>query len=431
MNWWVVVALLIALYAVVALAIYTRKLFPDNIMFYGPIMAIKSPKTTFFNWFTRISTVLRIYGTIGVVVVVIVSVLITFLLFFALQYTLVIQPPPTGIYEPQNILLLPGINQYIPSTFAVWFAFVLTIAVHEFGHGILCRVEQIKVRGIGVLVAVIPIGFFVEPDEEELNKAKGMPKMRMFGAGIMNNLVVGAICFVLLILVMGMAVPTTAPLIHGVYQNYSAEMAGVPQDSVILAVNGIHVNSTQDVGNLLNATHPGQTITLTLEKDQVIKDYSLNLTAWPADLGSHSSGFMGIEYYDGTLVIGVVKNMFSPIGFLRLVSVPFDMSGTGQYLRILAFDSTDISFYTVPFPAVFWGLVHLLFWCGWININVGIFNAIPMVPLDGGYIVKEGVERLSSGRKWEKYSLHIISFISTLMLVILVGIVALPYLLHL
>ena len=47
MNWWLVAGLLIAAYAVVALVVYTRKLFPDNIMFYGPIMAIKSPKTTF------------------------------------------------------------------------------------------------------------------------------------------------------------------------------------------------------------------------------------------------------------------------------------------------------------------------------------------------------------------------------------------------
>jgi membrane-associated protease RseP (regulator of RpoE activity) len=431
MNWWLVLAFLVAAYAVVALVIYTRKLFSDHITFYGPIMAIKSPKTAFFDWFTKISTVLRIYGSIGVVVVVIVSVLITFLLFFALRYMLILQPEPTGIFGPRNILLLPGINQYVPSTFAVWFAFVLTIAIHEFGHGILCRVEQIKVRGIGVLIAVIPIGFFVEPDEEELNKAKGMPKMRMFGAGIMNNLVVGAICFVVLILVMGMAVPSNAPVIHGVYQNYSADLAGVPQDSLILAVNGIHVNTRDEVSNLLNATRPGETITLTIGKDQVVQDYPLNLTSWPADLGSYSSGFTGIAYYDGTQVVDAVKNMFSPIGFLHLIGVPFDMTEAGQYLRILAFETPDTSNYVVPFPAVFWGLVNLLFWCGWININVGIFNAIPLVPLDGGYILKEGVERSLAGRKSEKYSLHIITFISTLMLVILVAIVTLPYLLHL
>ena len=56
MNWLLILVLLIAIYAAVALIIYTKKLFPDHITFYGPIMAIKSSKTAFFDWFTRIST---------------------------------------------------------------------------------------------------------------------------------------------------------------------------------------------------------------------------------------------------------------------------------------------------------------------------------------------------------------------------------------
>ena len=139
---------------------------------------------------------------------------------------------------------------------------------------------------------------------------------------------------------------------------------------------------------------------------------------------------MGVFYYDGAQVIDTVRNMFSPIGFLRLISVPFDMSAGGQYLRVLAFETPDTGYYTVPYPGIFWGTVHLLFWCGWININVGIFNAIPMVPLDGGYILKEGIERLFNGRKIEKYAPFVATSISTMMLVILVSIVALPYLLH-
>lgn len=73
-------------------------------------------------------------------------------------------------------------------------------------------------KGIGVIVAVIPIGFFVEPDEAELEQKKGLPKMRMFGAGIMNNLVIGIICLGLMILLFGLAVPTPAPVIQGVYR---------------------------------------------------------------------------------------------------------------------------------------------------------------------------------------------------------------------
>jgi len=430
MNWLLLLLFLVIAYAAVAYIIYKRGMFREHVMFYGPVLAVKSNKTGFFDIFKRISTLLRVYGSLGVVVVVLVSGLITFLLFFALQYTLVLQPEPTGIYKPQNILLLPGINEYVPSTFAVWFAFVLTIAVHEFGHGILCRIENIRVKGIGALIAVIPIGFFVEPDEEDLEKTKGMPKMRMFGAGIMNNLVVGVICFILLIGLMGAAVPAKEPVIHGVYKNFSADIAGIPQNSVIVAVNGVPVSTRDDVSSLLSGSHPGDRIILSIQKDGTVQDYSLLLSTWPEEFGSHDTGFMGVYYYDGDSVIGAVRGMFSPIGFLRLISVPFDMTQGGQYLRVLAFDSPDTVYYTVPYPDAFWGLVHLLFWCGWININVGIFNAIPIVPLDGGYILKEGVERLFSGRKIEKYAPFVATSVSTLMLVILVSLVTLPYLLH-
>ena len=51
--------------------------------------------------------------------------------------------------------LIPGLNEFVPSTFAVWFAFILTLVIHEFGHAILCRVEQIKVKAMGVLFFVI------------------------------------------------------------------------------------------------------------------------------------------------------------------------------------------------------------------------------------------------------------------------------------
>ena len=229
MDWIFILVVLVALYAIAAYYIYTRKLWTDHIIFYGPIMAIKTSRVGFFDKFTALRTFFKIYGTIGVIAVIIVSVFMTVMLFLSIRYTLMVRPEPTGIYEPQNILLLPGINDYVPSTFAVWFAFFLTIVIHEFGHAILCRVEDIRVKGMGVLLAVIPIGFFVEPDDEELEQKKGMPKIRMFGAGITNNLVIGFSCFVLLILLFGLVVPVSQPAIHGIYKGYPADNASVPR----------------------------------------------------------------------------------------------------------------------------------------------------------------------------------------------------------
>jgi membrane-associated protease RseP (regulator of RpoE activity) len=429
MNWILLIIFLIVAYAAIAYYIHARKLWEDHITFYGPILAIKTNRVGFFDKFAAFRTFFRIYGTTGVIAVIIVSIFITFMLFISVRYTLLVQPEPTGIYKPQNILLIPGINEYVPSTLAVWLAFIITIAVHEFGHGILCRVENIKVKTMGALIAVIPIGFFVEPDEEELDKTKGMAKVRMFGAGITNNLVVGFSCFLLLILCMGLVTPVSQPVIHGVYKDYPAASAGIPPGSIVIAVNGVPVNSRADVSIILNTTKPGNTLTLTVEKDKIVKDYPLTLTAWPGDVPDRTSGFMGVEYYDGAAVMSVIQGMLSPIGFFQFLIVPFANDSGVQFLRILAFETPDTIYYQVPFES-FWGVVHLLFWCAWININVGIFNAIPMIPLDGGYIFKEGVDRLLDRRGLLKYSSYVTGAVSYLMLFVLVSLIALPYLLH-
>jgi membrane-associated protease RseP (regulator of RpoE activity) len=429
MNWILLIIFLIAAYAAIAYYIHSRKLWEDHITFYGPILALKTNRVGFFDKFAAFRTFFRIYGTSGVIAVIIVSVFITLMLFISVRYTLLVQPEPTGIYKPQNILLLPGINEYVPSTLAVWLAFIITIAMHEFGHAILCRVENIKVKTMGALIAVIPIGFFVEPDEEELDKTKGMAKVRMFGAGITNNLVVGFSCFFLLILCMGLVSPVSQPVIHGVYKDYPAASAGIPPGSIVTAVNGVPVNSRADVSTILNTTKPGNTLTLTVEKDKIVKDYPLTLTAWPGDIPDRTSGFMGVEYYDGAAVMSVIQGMLSPIGFFQFLIVPFANDSGVQFLRILAFETPDTIYYQVPFEG-FWGGVHLLFWCAWINLNVGIFNAIPMIPLDGGYIFKEGVDRLLDRRGLLKYSSYVTGAVSYLMLVVLVSLIALPYLLH-
>jgi len=534
MDWLLILILLVAAYAAIAFVIHRNKLWEEHIVFYGPIMAIRTNRVGFFDKFTAFRTFFRIYGTAGVIAVIIVSVFITVMLFISVRYTLIVQPEPTGIYKPQNILLLPGINEYVPSTFAVWLAFIITIAVHEFGHAILCRVENIKVRTMGALIAVIPIGFFVEPDEEELEKTTGMPKVRMFGAGITNNLVVGFSCFVLLILFMGLVIPLSTPLIHGIYKDYPAASAGIPPGSFIKGISTVTTNQTaritttplpgdlndkriadyslnitreseryylgisnpsqaynqtidlflhqkyskklqgiittnfsistssqlhdapytpesgmpgadtvtdvriknltvstrQDISTFLNTTKPGDSITLIIEKDGTIKPYNLTLAQWPDDISGMTSGFMGVEYYDGTAVLSVIHGMLSPIGFFQFLIVPFANDSGIQFLRILAFETPDTTYYLVPFEG-YWGVVHLLFWCGWINLNVGIFNAIPMIPLDGGYIFKEGVDRLLDRRGLLKYSGYVTGAVSYLMLVVLVSLIALPYLLHL
>jgi membrane-associated protease RseP (regulator of RpoE activity) len=53
-----------------------------------------------------------------------------------------------------------------------------------------------------------------------------------------------------------------------------------------------------------------------------------------------------------------------------------------------------------------------------------------MVPLDGGYIFKEAVDGLLRRRGLLKYSAYIVSTVSFALLAMMLGLIALPYLLH-
>ncbi|WP_373840118.1 site-2 protease family protein [Methanospirillum sp.] len=429
MDWLLILLGCIAGYVLILSYIRTYKPFPRFITLYGPIIGLKTDQVGFFDYFKRHSGFLRIYGSIGVAMVVIVSVAMVAMLLLSVNLTLELKPEPTPLHKPQNIFLIPGINEFVPSTFAVWFAFFFTLVIHEFGHAILCRVEQIAVKSMGVLFLIIPIGAFVEPDEEGVKNALPWPRMRMYGAGIINNILIGVISFGLMVSLIGMAVPIQEPVVVGLYQNYSAAQADVPIPSIIRTVNGEVMQTSQDVSDILNSTRPGDTVIVRFDHKGELLDYSLNVSPWPEVLGIRESGFMGVFYYNGQGVIDTVQSMFSPLGIFMLLSVPFNPSMEGQYLRILGFDIQDTEYYNVPFPG-YWELIHLLFWSGFINLAAGLFNALPLVPLDGGFIFKEGTERILNRCGLARYTDYIVSLVSTGMIVLIVAIFTLPYLFH-
>ena len=432
MSWLHVLLLLILAYTLIAVYIRDRGLFSDRIMFFGPIMAIKTEKVGFFDWFQKLRRPLRAYATLGVIMVVVVSAFMTLALLLAVPQLLVHTPEPTGIYDPRNILAIPGVNQAIPITAAVFIGLLLTIVIHEFGHAILARVEDMRVRSMGILIAVIPIGAFVEPDEADVDAAKGMPKIRMFGAGITNNIVAGLICFGLMFLLVGMATPLAVPLVQGVYKDFPAADAGLQGYSVITEINGIPVTDQEEISAIMDRTRPGEVITLTAEKDGIERTYTLTLSEWPEVLdGDRDSGFMGVYYYNAVAVKEHLGNV-ADLGFLAplyLTIAPIDafIQGNTQQLAILLADTPEQIAWEEPFP-FFWGTVHLAFWLGWFNLLVGMFNAIPIVPLDGGYIMKEGVERFFERLGWSRYAHRVVASISGFVTVMLILLITMPML---
>jgi membrane-associated protease RseP (regulator of RpoE activity) len=429
MDLLLIAVFLVALYFLIAGYIKTNNLWEEHIRFYGPILALKTDNVGFFDKFLPYSRFLKLYGTAGAVMVVIVSLLFSVLMIFSFQKTLASPPAPTGIYEPQNILAIPGINEFLPLSFAVIIAFIVTLVVHEFGHGILARIEGMRVESTGVLFFVIPIGAFVEPCEEDVEKASGRSKIRMFGAGITNNLVVALIAFLLLALFMGMAHPVDAPYVKAVYAGYPADDAGLLPNSLIISVNGIDVTSREDVTSIMSGTKPGDTVSVTSVHEGRTSTNNLKLTEWPEEYGDKNSGFMGVSYYDSSRAKELSdKYIRSPLGPLLLVYVPINavIDGDSLGLGILAFDSPDTVAWSEPFYG-YWQLIQILFWLFWFNFAVATFNALPLIPLDGGYIMQEGVKNFFAARNKERYADYIVSGISWLMIFIIVSLIMIPY----
>lgn len=87
--------------------------------------------------------------------------------------------------------LIPGVTISINSM--PWFLLGagVVILTHELGHGIMCVVEDVKVKNAALMFAVITFGGAVEPDEEDMKNASVMSKMRIYAIGSIINLLTG------------------------------------------------------------------------------------------------------------------------------------------------------------------------------------------------------------------------------------------------
>ena len=197
---WVVVGALV--YTVTAMWLQSRGLIPDSINVTGPTTTIHTKRGREF--LDRLSAPKRIWRSIanlgvGGTLVIMIGAFVTFLLQ---AVAVVANPPePTGVNTPQNVLVIPGVNDFLPLTVAseIVFGLLVGLVVHEGAHGLLCRVENIEIDSMGVvLLTLLPMGAFVEPDEKSAAEANRGSKTRMYAAGVTANIAVTAVTFLLL-----------------------------------------------------------------------------------------------------------------------------------------------------------------------------------------------------------------------------------------
>ncbi len=322
---------------------------------------------------------------------------------------------------PGSILLLPGINPMLPIVYG-WIAIVLAVVVHEGAHGVIARNVGLKVKSSGLLFfLIVPIGAFVDVDEEQIKKAKPRHSLRVMAAGVGSNILVGAVCLIGLLLIVG----SLTPIINGVYisdvtQGMPAQTAGLMPKDVLVSVDNIKVNTSTELRAILDNKAAGDLLQMTVargDKWQYQYSTTVNLTV------SENRTVMGIMG-GGLLTKETLENYqtFS-VDRLALYIVPPTLAS-----GVIPFSDSLAPFYSSPIP--YWQiLANVLFWVWFVNFNLAIFNALPIYPLDGGRIFNITLKKFEGKRLSEKtVYLTTIGMTTVCVILVLLGIV-LPFIL--
>jgi membrane-associated protease RseP (regulator of RpoE activity) len=381
----------------------------------GPILMIRTTKgLEFLEKISKPKRFWRAVATLGIPMVF-VGMAFMFFLILLMDYIMLTSPPkPSPATNPRNALLIPGINEFIPFVWGL-IGLVVTLVVHELSHAILCRVEGVRVKSLGVLLALVPIGGFAEPDERELmdeSKLRRIQRVRIYSAGVISNFIVAGIAFSAFFYLIGFLTPhvvvvdsktdiekgsvilsingvdvygeddvqrvleksgdrilvevrnkdgsvTTHELqkIAGVYisgtlKGYPAEKVGLNKGMVIVRVNDVETPTLKSFSKFMKSTKPNQTITIYAYDGESVRRFEVTLAKAPN--GEH--GFIGIllggDYLSG-MILGYSDQILA-----GLKSIPSQLLNVRGWLYIVSmpfvfrgFSENILSYFT---PTDFW-----------------------------------------------------------------------------
>ena len=326
-------------------------------------------------------------------------------------------------------LLIPGINPYLPLTYG-WAALVITIVIHEAGHGIVARVYNIRVDSTGVVLFLgIPIGAFVNIEREELNRASLRQKSAVLTAGPLNNMILAGLSLLALFFLVSTLTPLPPDpdaaqfgvLVVNVNPGSLADSVGITSGSAIQYVAGQQVKTLEDLGLLLN-DNLGQTIDIVwvdAKGETITKAVTLPSTRDP------TRGVLGVGVTplspDPQAVLDRYQGAFGT-NPLALLLPPTMQQGAVPYSDLMAPKYTSTVFGDSTFFAP---IANLLFWLWFINFNVGIFNALPIGPLDGGQLYGSLIEKRVKSKVLAKNASMMLTLVMT---AVVVASLFLPYL---
>lgn len=270
---------------------------------------------------------------------------------------------------------------YVPLLYWILAIFIVAI-VHEFGHGVIARAHKIPLKGTGFafLSFFIPIlpAAFVEPDETSLLHRRSKEKLSVYAAGPFANLLLGALVFGALFALAPVSDAIFEPAgleVVSFTEGSAAELAGIEKGMIITEVGDRDVRTVDELHDAVTALDPEElAIVDTIDGQK----FSFVPGEDPDEPGR---AFLGVR------VTGHVKES---ITFLE------------RYPGWIA--------------DLFGWFTGLLFWIFALSLGIGLFNLLPIGPLDGGHMSRVVLTRFIRNKKkalkvWMYISLFFVSVI--------------------
>lgn len=271
-----------------------------RVEFNFPILTVRTK--TFNGLFDRLGSFRTSlwFSRIAVVVVPIVAGIGLYLLINSLL-NLLWTPAVREVSRelgPSAYLLLPGINPMLPLLFG-WLGIIVAITIHEGAHGIVARNNGFNVKSSGLLFfLIIPIGAFVDVDEEQIAKSKPRPALKVMAAGVGANILVGLVCLLgVIIIINGLT-----PIVDGVYianvvDGGPAAEAGLQVGDIFVSIDNVNISRYEELRALFEDKQPGDVISVTVARGESWQE-RFSTTIRLAE--SNGSAIMGVNIGDLT-----------------------------------------------------------------------------------------------------------------------------------
>jgi len=274
-------------------------------------------------------------------------------------------------------VLIPGIT-LTSSTAITYFllSIPIVLVIHEGAHGIVATLEKIKIKTGGFAIFIAMFAGFVEPDEEEFNKAKRISKLRVIGAGATSNVIFSFALGAILLTNPVFAIIVPEPLLGWFYespqgvlilsiiQGSGAEKAGLQPNDIITAINDVSVITPLDFQKI--ELKPGETVTVTVLREEKELQFPVIITPSADDPDKG--------------LIGIMRD---------------NSSAYKPRYGVIEWNNPQFSMF--------------LLWLWMISFFIGMINMLPLPILDGGKFIHSIIEKKISeksvnGFMWSVYA---------------------------